>query len=245
MTAKTRLCLKRSYNIKDGKAYTKDLLFLHGYLSSGKSFYYQTRFFERDFNVYAPDLTGFGDNPDMPFPYSLDDYVSKVKEYIYAKNLKRPTVIAHSFGARIAIKAASEDKGLFDKLVLTGAAGLKPKPTITKTVKKTAFNILKRFISREKLAKFYSKDYNALSPVMKESFKKIVSFHLDDRLKDIDNKTLIIFGKNDKETPLYMAKRLNAGIKNSKLIVLENAGHFCFIDKPNKFNMEVKEFLLS
>ena len=29
------------------------------------------------------------------------------------------------------------------------------------------------------------------------------------------------------------------------LLIIENAGHFCFIDKPNKFNMEVKEFLLS
>ena len=181
----------------------------------------------------------------MPYPYSLSDYVSEVKEYIYANNLKNPSVIAHSFGARIAIKTASEDKGLFDKLVLTGAAGLKPKLTLKKAVKKSAFNVLKRFIPREKLAKFYSKDYNALSPVMKESFKKIVNEHLDDRLKHITNKTLIIFGKKDKETPLYMAKRLKAGISDSKLVVLDNAGHFCFIDKPNKFNMEVEEFLLS
>ena len=195
--------------------------------------------------MFAPDLKGFGDNPDMPYPYSLDDYVSDVKEYIYSHNLKNPSVIAHSFGARIALSAASLDSGLFDKLVLTGAAGLKPKLTLSKAVKKSVFNLLKRFIPRENLAKFYSKDYNALSSVMKESFRKIVSFHLDDRLKYITNKTLIIFGKNDKETPLYMAKRLHAGIVGSKLIVLDNAGHFCFIDKPNKFNMEVKEFLLS
>ena len=195
--------------------------------------------------MFAPDLKGFGDNADMPYPYSLNDYVEEVKEYIYAENLKNPSVVAHSFGARIAIKAASEDKELFGKIVLTGAAGLKPKTTLKKTVKKTTFNLLKRFIPREKLTKFYSSDYNALSPVMKESFKKIVSYHLDDRLKYIDNETFIIFGENDKETPLYMAKRLHAGIKNSKLSVIKDAGHFCFIDKPNKFNMEVKEFLLS
>ena len=220
-------------------------MFLHGYLSGGKSFYYQTRFFERDFNVFAPDLKGFGVNADMPYPYSLSDYVNEVKEYIYCRNLKKPSVIAHSFGARIAIKAASEDKELFDKLVLTGAAGLKPKLTLNKAVKKTLFNVLKRFIPREKLAKFYSKDYNALSPVMKESFKKIVNEYLDDRLKYILNPTLLIFGIKDKETPLYMAKRLRAGISDSRLSVIKDAGHFCFIDKPNKFNMEVKEFLLS
>lgn len=220
-------------------------MFLHGYLSSGKSFYYQTRFFERDFNVYAPDLKGFGDNPDMPYPYALDDYIAEVKEYIYRNGLVIPHVIAHSFGARIAIKAASENKEVFDKIVLTGAAGLKPKATVKKAVRKTLFNVCKKFLPKEKLSAFYSADYNALNGVMKESFKKIVSENLDDRLSHIENPTLIIFGKEDKETPLYMAERLHAGIKGSKLSVIEGAGHFCFIDKPLKFNMEVKEFLLS
>ena len=181
----------------------------------------------------------------MPYPYSLDDYIAELKEYIYAKGLKTPSVIAHSFGARIAIKAASESEGLFNRLVLTGAAGLKPKTTLKKTAKKTLFKILKTFISREKLTGFYSSDYNALSPVMKESFKKIIAEHLDDRLRFIQNPTLLVFGDNDKETPLYMAERLKRGIAGSKLIVIREAGHFCFIDKPNKFNMEVKEFLLS
>ncbi len=221
------------------------MLFLHGYLSSGKSFYRQTRFFERDFNVYAPDLKGFGDNPDMPYPYSLDDYIAEVKEYIYRKGLCLPSVVAHSFGARIAIKAASFDKELFDKLVLTGAAGLKPKTTFKKAVKRTVFKFLKKFLQKEKLSAFYSADYNALSPVMKESFKKIVSEYLDDRLRYIKNRTLIVFGSEDKETPLYMAKRLNAGIAESTLSVIDGVGHFCFMDKPLKFNMEVKEFLLS
>ena len=220
-------------------------MFLHGYLSSGKSFYYQTRFFERDFNVYAPDLKGFGNNPDMKYPYSLDDYIREVKNFMNANGIYKPSVVAHSFGARIAIKAASENKELFDKIVLTGAAGLKPKTTFKKAVKKTLFKVCKRFLPREKLKKFYSSDYNALNAVMKESFKKIVSEHLDDRLKSIDNPTLIIFGENDKETPLYMAKKLHAGISGSTLSVIEGAGHFCFIDKPLKFNMEVKEFLLS
>ena len=61
----------------------------------------------------------------------------------------------------------------------------------------------------------------------------------------IDTATLIINGKLDAETPLYMAKKLNKNIKNSTLKVFEECGHFCFLDKPNKFNMEVREFLLS
>lgn len=221
------------------------MLFLHGYLSSGDSFIYQKAYFERYFNVFTPDLKGFGKNQGMEWPYSLNDYLTEVKEYMYKNSIVYPNLIAHSFGGRIALKGASEDKNLFDKLVLTGCAGLKPKATIKKCFKRGVFLVAKRFIPKERLQAFYSKDYRELSPVMKESFKKIVSEHLDDRLPFIYNKTLLVFGKNDRETPIYMAKRLNSGIKNSSLLLFENAGHFCFIDESLKFNMEVREFLLS
>ena len=80
---------------------------------------------------------------------------------------------------------------------------------------------------------------------MKESFIKIVNEHLDYTLSGIYNQTLIVNGEKDRETPLYMAKRLNSGIKNSKLVIIEKAGHFSFIDNPERFNMEVRDFLLS
>ncbi len=195
--------------------------------------------------MFIPDLKGFGENAFMDYPYSLSDYLDSVKEYMYKCGTKTPHVIAHSFGARIVIKGASEEENLFDKLVLTGAAGLKPKRTVKKTVKKIAFSVAKKFIPREKLQCFYSSDYLSLSPIMKESFIKIVNEHLDDRLKLIKNHTLLVFGENDRETPLYMAKKLNEGIKSSSLMVIKDAGHFCFIDKSAKFNVEVREFLLS
>jgi len=218
---------------------------LHGYLSSGQSFFNQISHFSRDFEVYAPDLTGFGANKDMPHPYSLDDYIDSVNKYMEENEIVNPFIVAHSFGGRIAIKGLATKRLNAKKLVLTGSAGLKPKWTIKKGVKKTCFSILKKFINKDKLTRFYSKDYLSLDKTMQGSFIKIVNEHLDDYLPLIDTETLIINGKLDKETPLYMAKKLNKNIKNSTLKVFDGCGHFCFLDKPNKFNMEVREFLLS
>ena len=218
---------------------------MHGYLSDKRSFIRQLDFFSNYFQVFAFDFKGFGENVGMEYPYSLDDYVSELIEFCKANNIVKPHVLAHSFGARVALKLACQNSQFFDKLVLTGAAGLKSRLTVKKVVKQTAFNVLKAFIPREKLKAFYSPDYLALDEIMKQSFVKIVSEHLDYTLPFIQNQTLLIFGKNDKETPLYMAKKLNNGIKNSKLIILENAGHFAFIDRTLKFNLEMREFLLS
>lgn len=218
---------------------------MHGYLADNRIFFNQYKSLKNYFEIYAPDLKGFGTNRGMTRPYSLDDYADEVKEYVMENGLKNPHVIAHSFGGRIAIKLASENPDLFDKIVLTGSAGLKPRFSIKKQSKKIIFKTLKPFLKKEKLECFYSSDYRALSPIMKESFIKIVGEHLDDRISKIQNQVLIVNGKLDKETPVYTAKKLNKGIKNSKLVLIENAGHFCFMDKPIKFNTEVVEFLLS
>ncbi len=223
----------------------KPLLFLHGYLADKNSFVYQTPFFSKYFDVHAIDFKGFGENAGMDYPYALDDYVNDVKEYISKNGLIKPHIIAHSFGGRVAVKMLADNPNLADKLVLTGSAGLKPKRSVKYRLKKLAFNLTKKFLSNEQRLKFYSADYLALSPVMRESFKKIIAENLDGKLKDIKNKTLIIYGEKDAETPLYMARRFNRGIADSKLIIIKNGGHFCFIDSPYKFNLEVREFLLS
>ena len=218
---------------------------MHGYLSNGQSFFNQIKHFSRDFEVFAPDLTGFGTNQEMPYPYSLDDYVDSVNMYMLKNGITNPFIVAHSFGGRIAIKGIATKKIVAKKLVLTGSAGLKPRWTIKKQAKKTCFSLLKKFVKKEKLKRFYSPDYLALNETMRSSFVKIINEHLESYLPLIDTPTLIINGKLDTETPLYMAKRLNKNIKESILKVFDGCGHFCFIDKPNKFNMEVREFLLS
>lgn len=221
------------------------MLFLHGYLADRNSFAYQTSFFGRYFSVHAVDLKGFGSNRGMEYPYGLSDYAREVKEYICENSLCRPHIVAHSFGGRIAVKLAAENPELFDKIVLTGAAGLKPRRSVKFMAKSFAYRVMKNFMPEEKLLRFYSDDYRKLDQTMRDSFKKIVTEHLDYALPYVKNKTLLVYGDGDRETPIYMAKRFNRSIADSKLVIIKNAGHFCFIDSPFKFNTEVREFLLS
>ena len=64
-------------------------------------------------------------------------------------------------------------------------------------------------------------------------------------MEKIVNPTLLVFGKQDRETPKYMAIKLHKKIKGSTLFFIENTGHFAFIDNPYLFNEKTKEFLLS
>ena len=221
----------------------KPLVLLHGYLSGKESFYYQTEFFSKFFKIYAPDLPGFKENY-LPYPYALKDYSAIVDgfldEVLKETGEKSAHVLAHSFGARIVFYLSPSDK--FDKIVLTGAAGIKTRKRLSVKLKIAAYKFVKRHFHKS-IKRFESPDYKALSPVMRQSFNKIIAEDLTGKLPLIDNKTLIVNGKIDKETPPKTAKIINKKIKNSQLIFFEGAGHFCFVDEPQRFNAAVKEFL--
>ena len=80
-----------------------------------------------------------------------------------------------------------------------------------------------------------SKDYITLSAVMKKTFSNIVNEDLSYLAKNIKCKTLLVYGNKDKETPLYMAKKYNKLIKNSKLKIYKNCGHFAYIQNSEEF----------
>lgn len=193
--------------------------------------------------VVAIDMRGFGKSPEMEYPYSLDDYANEVKEILDFLGEPRVNVIAHSFGARVIIRLAKQDKRI-DKIVFTGAAGLKPRRSLKYFLKKASFFILKRFVKREKLKFLYSEDYRNLSEVKKKSFQKIVSDYLEKDLTEIESDCLLVFGKRDKETPSYMARKMKRLLKRANLTFMDGCGHFCFVQKPEQFNGIAFKFLM-
>lgn len=221
------------------------LLLLHGYKSCKESFRWQIEYFSKCFKVVAVDLTGFGQNPPLNRPYRLDDYIEDLLEFLNQRKILRFSVIAHSFGARLMLKSDALRERC-DKLVLTGGAGLKPKRGIKYYCKIYLYKLLKKINpSSSRLKKFGSIEYKSLSEVEKLSYIYIVNEHLDYKLNSITNQTLIINGENDKVTPKRSAKKLRRGIKNSRLIFINQAGHFAFVERAGEFNALVKEFLLA
>ncbi len=215
---------------------------MHGYLSNKESFNCQLDYFCKSFRVIAIDITGFGKSKKLPFAYSLDDYANDVKKVLTKLGIADYYLIAHSFGGRIAIKLCLSEIAP-TKLILTGSAGLKPKRSLKYYFKVTYYKIIKRFLSENSKSKFGSQEYKSLTGLEKQSYLKIVNEYLDEYLNKIKCKTLVIFGRNDNETPVYMAKKICENVKNSTLYIIENAGHFCFVERSAEFNVIANEFL--
>lgn len=248
-----------NYEIMDDAGASKTVLLLHGWGASIEAMAPIYLHLKNTHRVVVLDFPGeSGKTPPPSVPWGVPEYGEMVKAFMEELGISGASVIAHSFGGRVAIYLASHYPELFDKIVLTDAAGVRPVKTFQKTVKGLMFKCgkwgLQNFApvdKRDELLRAYrdkhsSADYKALqSEVMKETFKKVISLDLTENLKKITRPTLLIWGENDTDTPLYMAKVMEENIPDSGLVVLKGAGHFSYLDKSAEYCVIVDTFLLN
>ena len=215
---------------------------MHGYMSSKEAFTRQMEYFSKFYRVTAVDFIGFGKSGELKTPFSVGDYAAWLTETMALLRLRKPSVVAHSFGCRVAIKAAAQDNGLFDKLVLTGAAGVILRRGLKYRLKVRAYRCVKKFAPQFAERKFGSAEYRTLSPVMKESYKKIVNEDLRACAARVKNPVLIIQGKKDTVTPLKEAQAYLASFPSATLRMIDG-GHFAFAERALTFNIITEEFL--
>lgn len=215
---------------------------LHGYLSCKESFFYNMQALSAHYKVTAPDLPGFGGSSPLASAWSVGDYADWAARFIAEAGLTRPHIVAHSFGARVAIKLAAERPQLVSKLIITGGAGLvKPRSrayrrrvALYRTVKKFAPSFAER--------RFGSREYRALSPVMKESYKKIVNEDLRADAARVAAPALLIYGRDDDVTPPCEEGQIFSSVMSARLVVIDG-GHFCFSQNAALFNTLALGFL--
>ena len=214
---------------------------MHGYLSSKEAFAAQVAYFSRFYRVTAIDFLGFGGSRYLTKPFSVDDYASWTEEVLDLLQVSRPHVIAHSFGCRIAVKMASRDGLRFDKILLTGPAGVIMNRGFSYRCRVKAYRVAKRFFPSWAERKFGSAEYRSLSPLMKESYKKIVNEDLRACARKIENRVLLVEGKQDAVTPKREAEAYLACLRHGELRMIDG-GHFAFAEHPLAFNLIAEEF---
>jgi pimeloyl-ACP methyl ester carboxylesterase len=63
-----------------------------------------------------------------------------------------------------------------------------------------------------------------------------------DLLPWIDVPTLLVWGEQDRRSPLPVAAQFHATIPGAELAILPDAGHVCNLEQPALFNAKVRDF---
>jgi len=236
---------------------------LHGWGCSAQMMDSAAKTLSKGMRAVAVDFPGhgkMGKASPPPCPWGVPEYMEMTAEIIRRLDLAPCDIVAHSFGGRVAILLSSTYPELVGRMVLTGAAGVKKpasgKTTARQQVYKTlrgAVNLMEKthlFGSlpdkgREALIqKFGSPDYRALTPEMRQTFNKVISRDLTDRLPQVKASTLLFWGEDDTETPLWMGRVMEEKIPDAGLVVESGTGHFAYLERAEKFNRILKSFLM-
>ena len=72
---------------------------------------------------------------------------------------------------------------------------------------------------------------------------EIREYDIKSSLGDIQAPTLVIVGDDDFIVPISQARILQEGIPNAEMVIIENSGHFSYIEKPKDFGDAVCNWL--
>ena len=229
------------------------IIFLHGWRSEAAVWLPLFKILTaQSYTLYALDLPGFGQSEIPKIPFTLRDYAEIVKSFI--SNLSNPplpipnvSIIGHSFGARVALKLASENQTVIQKLVLVGSGGARP---WWHTISIGIAKLLKPFFTPRFMHPLRTKIYQLIgaedylaTPALKQTFLNILNESLMPLCASIHCPTLIIWGEHDGEARLEYGKKMTRVIPNAKLVIIKNAGHYPFMDQPKDFIKILEGFI--
>lgn len=239
-------------------AYTRSghgpaMILMHGWGCDHSTLASLAKVCEESHEVYNLDLPGFGQSTEPPTAWTVEEYTRMLEDFVKSLNLKRPSLLGHSFGGRIALLYASRND--VDKLVLVDAAGVKPRRSLPYYLKVYSFKAVKAIypllVGKKRAqqtidqmrSRSGSPDYLKASPLMRQVLVKAVNTDLKSVMGSISAPTLLLWGEQDTATPLHDAKIMLRKIKNSKLVSSPGAGHFSFIDNPFQTAASLRRFL--
>lgn len=192
------------------------------------------------------DLPGFGESDEPPAPFSIFDYAEFCLAYLDHRQLRDVHYFGHSLGGRIGLILGSDHSNRIRNLVLSNSAGVKMEAAPHTRLRLDAYKSFRRSLERigaraaaDSLRGIYNRrfgsdDYQNASPVMRQTLINVVNEDLLDQAKRVAIPTILFWGDNDRETPLWMGEKLEAAIPDAALIVQRDAGHYAYLDAPDR-----------
>lgn len=204
------------------------------------------------FEVRCLEMPCFGDNPCPAGVWGVDEYADWVAKEI--ADLEKPVILGHSFGGQIAVNLVSRSNDACSKLVLSGAAVLRPENKVKRAcfsflsrVGKTVFSlpVLRKteILAKRILYKAAdSPDYDETQGVKREIFRKVIRQSQKEKLSDIKVPTLVVWGSRDSYVSLREGKIIAELLPNAQLEIISGAKHGLHINNIDELLELVKNF---
>ncbi len=245
--------------IKDGKfdyvevGKGETLMLLHGLFGALSNFSDLIEKFRHTHKVVIPMLPLF----DLDILHtSVTGLAKHVHQFIDHKGYDHIHMLGNSLGGHVALIYVLKYPEKVKSLTLTGSSGLfenamgdsYPKRGDYEYIKnKTALTFYDPAMATPELVdEVFEITKNRIKVIKIIALaKSAIRNNLGDELNQIQQPTLLIWGKNDTVTPPFVGEEFNKLIPNSELHFIDKCGHAPMMEVPNEFNNILEKFLQS
>ncbi|MEE2688748.1 MAG: alpha/beta fold hydrolase [Pseudomonadota bacterium] len=251
----------------DGPKDAPALIFAHALSLNLRSFELQATHFRHHYRVIRLDLRGHGKTGGGSF--SMSDLAGDIVGLLEHLGIQRTHFVGSSLGAMIGMTLALEHRERLTSLTFMAsqgalpperiaavrknldamrASGAKPETTLTDQTEAMLARLLGEIEETEA-----PETFALLRLILSETtlfgqaraYEAIIEMNYDGRLAEITTPTLIIAGSEDASTPPARMQMYAEGIAGARMVILDGAGHFPNVEKPDPFNDALATFLES
>jgi len=196
-------------------------------------------------DALAVDLPGFGLSPAPLEVWGTSEYAENLLPIIKQCSTT-PLIVGHSFGGRVAVRAAAKFPDLIGGLVLTGVPLLRQsaKPSAPPLAIRVSRALRRRHLASERFVErlrdlYGSADYRAAHGIMRKILVRVVNEDYEEDLRRIRCRVKMVWGSADEETSPRIAKLASEIIANSELEILPGVGHFLPVSAPRQLRAAI------
>ncbi len=242
------------------------VLLIHGFGLSKDLWGNMLPLMSKSYRIIAPDLPCFGETlPVDGEHYTVTNQAERLHKFITALKLESFHIVGVSMGGAISAVYASQHPDKVKSLTLIGPFGVESKtksdfqkayqkgenPLVFKTTEGFDETVAYGSNKPEKVPD-HLKSYITAAVATRYDFnKKTFKDEIDSEgwdmlrkyLKKIDSPSLVIFGDKDRIFDVSCIDIFSKEIRNVKPIVIKDAGHLTYLDKPIETVKSVKDFI--
>jgi 3-oxoadipate enol-lactonase len=229
------------------------LLFVHGAGSNAHTWHHQLAAFADRHSPVAFDFPGHGRSGGTESLHSIDAYLSCLCGFMEHTGSRPAVLVGRSMGGAVALACARAQPQRVRALVLVAtAARFALPPPMLDTWRDVMRGRIPQPFTREMVSP--AADMATVRELWMEQVKTDprVRYHDLCACNDFDARpwigelrvpTLVVAGRDDTITPVARSEELHIGIGDSRLVVIDEAGHSVPGERPAEFNAALSEFL--
>ncbi len=250
-----------------GKLTNPAIVFVHGYGSAGLIWLPLMKTLEEaGYYCLALDLPGFGLSDKYAGNYDTRHIADQVAEVMQKKGIDRADIVAHSWGSSVTLALAVRHPKKVRRIVIH--AGWVYNAQIVPVLRWSQIPGIGEMIYwlyfRERPGEKYASSFYdpdrmvnmAVIDKIKEALDRPGALaaalavargmkftEIEARYKTLPNRTLLLWGKQDRVALPFYGQRLESDLPNAQLILLDRCGHIPMLEQPHLVHRYVRRFL--